>query len=156
MGSSLTGESEGKGRVGRRARYGQGYGFLFRGFSTPIVHDGNQTSQTREVFVNCRSVSGWRGAPRRRLTACRDRPHARAPHACEEGSHCFTITSTGRRASSVRSLSTEQRVAHTQPLRASVCCRACHAHLPRASSHVPCESVAVSASHSRQNWYVCV
>ena len=75
----------------------------------PILHDGNQTSQTRDVFVNCRSVSGWRGAPRRRLTACRDRPHARASHACEEGSHCFTITSTGRRASSVRSLSTEQR-----------------------------------------------
>ena len=32
-----------------------------------------------------------------------------ASHAREEGSHCFTITSTGRRASSVRSLSTEQR-----------------------------------------------
>ena len=67
------------------------------------------SSQTCDVCVNCRSVSGWRGAPRRRLTACRDRPHARASHACEEGSHCFTITSTGRRASSVRSLSTEQR-----------------------------------------------
>ena len=51
----------------------------------------------------------WSGAPRRRLTAYRDRPHARASYTCGEGLHCFTITSTGRRASSVRSLSTEQR-----------------------------------------------
>ena len=96
----------------------------------PILHDGNQTSQTRDVCVNCRSVSGWRGAPRRRLTACRDRPHARASHACEEGSHCFTITSTGRRASSVRSLSTEQRQLLTAERRCT-CARVPRGPAPR-------------------------